>query len=286
MLYQYWLVRYVPDVARIDSASAGVITVGRDRGDAAFRFVESSLQLPAIGHSRTDFMRIARLFEQNLRFFIENEGFSLGNSRDLRSFIERERRQNHGIFQIDSPGQIASINAAEAADALFDRLVFRQESVQRQQRVTVLKQQTKNVYEGYDFLRKNMVQNPILEVPHADERMDLAIVAQEVFEISSAFSFQGKASKGLRDRVRSWTYSMEKLRKSGGELLVDKRARHGSKVNKEVSIAAIVDLPINQRQQKIFYDSTSDWKDLGIKLVSPHSIQSHAEKLNNSALAS
>ncbi|MFJ3030828.1 hypothetical protein ACIP5Z_02320 [Rothia terrae] len=279
MLYNYWLVRYVPDSLRPDTAGIGVIVAGENLGDNAYRFVQTVSEIPSLGANTQDAMQILHELEYQVSVFISDDSLPLGTHKDLRTLIERERRQNYGVVQIDAPGQIVDSSAHEAADALYQKLIFRETS-SKTNRVSALRNEARQFYlnENFEQLRERTLVRPFVEVRHAREHMDLAVVDGDVREVSSTFSFRGRADSNLENRVQAWTYSMSKLRKAGGSLTHAKVK--DVEIPANVPILALVDDPVTPKQRQIYDRLTADWRDYQIEVLKPNHLEGHACRLN------
>ncbi|WP_346844581.1 hypothetical protein [uncultured Rothia sp.] len=283
MLYQYWLVRYVPDSARPDTVSAGVVVGGEDPADCGAKFVPHAGSLPPIGTNREVFFRLLLQLSGEVSLFIQQEKLPLGGIRDLRIFMERQRRQNYGIIQFDPPGQVVAPTVEEAVHLLYERLVFRENLEVKQHRVSKLRSLARSEYESFSRLKEHTVVRPTIEIARAEEKIDLAVVSNEVLEISSAFSFRGLPSKALRDKILAWTYSMDKVRRFGGNLETQKKKR--VLIPQRVPVLALVEPPSTTSQIALFNEATTDWGSLGIEMIRPDSVVQHAAILDHKLAA-
>lgn len=277
MLYRYWVVRYVPDVLRPDTAGIGVIVSGYEQGDQAYRFVQSTLDIPSLGGNPQLAMQALGALEADISLFASEGALSLGTHRDLRGLVERVRRQNYGVLRIDAPGQIVDDSAQAAADVLYQRLISRRTN-ERPHRVTELRKTARRFYASgtYARLKEHTWVTPTLSVHNAKEKMDLAVVADEVLEINSTFSFQGIPSSNLENRVQAWTFSMSKLRKSGGSL---SKGSTLHELSPHVPIVVLADDPQTSKQRELFDRVTADWTDYNIEMIKPSWLDAHAGKL-------
>ncbi|MFW0112727.1 DUF3037 domain-containing protein [Rothia sp. CCM 9416] len=277
MLYNYWVVRYVPDSLRPDTAGVGVIVVGKEQGDHAYRFVESVSEVPSLGGNPQFALQALDALESEIALLASNNALSLGTRKDLRQLLERERRQNFGVLRIDAPGQIVDESAFAAADTLYQRLIFRESSV-RPHRVTELRKRAKSYYtsSAYARLKEHTLLMPTLAIHNAVERLDLAVATDEILELNSTFSFQGRADSNLENRVQAWTFSMSKLRKSGGHLSKGNRLLE---VSPHVPIVVLADEPLTDKQRQVFNRVTADWVDYNIEIIKPDWLNAHAGQL-------
>lgn len=277
MLYNYWIVRYVPDSLRPDTAGIGVIVVGKEHGDHAYRFVNSVSEIPQLGGNPQYALQALDALEDEIALFASEDALSLGTHRGFRQVVERARRQNYGVMRIDTPGQIVDESAQVAADALYQRLIHRESST-RPHLVSRLREQARSYYTSstYARLKEHTLIRPTLSVHNAVERLDLAVATDEILEINSTFSFQSRADSNLENRVQAWTFSMSKLRKTGGHL---SKGATTLDVSPHVPITVLADEPRTDKQRQMYNRVTADWVDYNIEIVKPDWLEAHAGQL-------
>lgn len=277
-VFNYWVICYVPDAARPDKVSAGVVVTGTAPGEIAFKAIDRASALPALGGSREQFYMAINALHDDLNRFAQPDELPLGATREVFNYMERMRRQNYGIIQFQEPGLVVDTDVAVAADKLYDRLVHRLESSEPQpRRLTLLKRATENAYTQYDLLKDKVVTHPKFSVNNYEENIDFAVLSNEVWELSSAFTF-GNADKAVRNRMMAWSYAMGKVRKGGG--LVEPKKADPVPVSTGVPITAIVDRPKSIKQNDLFLSVVPEWKDLGIEHVFKDNLETHAAQLN------
>ena len=115
MLYRYWTVRYVPDSVRPDTVGVGVIVADEQNTDSASRFVTKVSDIPNIGGPRKEFLASLHDFKEELDFRSVSQ-LDLGPTSTVNGYVERARRQGHGILQIDPARPAAGISAQAMAD--------------------------------------------------------------------------------------------------------------------------------------------------------------------------
>lgn len=279
-VYNYWLICYVPDTARPDRVSAGVVVSGTLPGEVAFRGVPKATALPAVGDSREQFYQVLLALEEDLLHFAQPDELPLGAHHQVFNFMERQRRQNYGLIQFEEPGLVVEADVATAADKLYNRLVHHPEMNEHSpRRVTQLRKAAISAYAEFDLLKDKVVSNPALSVKNFRDKVDLAVVSDQVWEISSAFSFRNNADKPVQDRIRSWSYTMAKLRDSGG--VVEPKKGNRIEVTPEVPIRAVIDKPKGEKQRDLYVRVVDEWEEIGIDHVFKEDLSTHAAKLNH-----
>ena len=99
MLYRYWTVRYVPDSVRPDTVGVGVIVADEQNTDSASRFVTKVSDIPNIGGPRKEFLASLNGLREDLKLRSATQS-DLDPTSTVNGFVERARRQGHGILQI------------------------------------------------------------------------------------------------------------------------------------------------------------------------------------------
>lgn len=277
-VFSYWLLCYTPDPARPDRTSAGVVVSGSAPGEIAFKYVSRPNAIPALGGHRENFFIVLAGIEEDLQRFAQPHELPLGANHEVYSYMERMRRQNYGILRVLEPGLVVDSDAETAANKLYERLVNHPELHEHQPRkLTLLRRAAEQAYLEFDVLRAKVVTHPALSVKNFRDKVDLAVVSDQVWEISSAFTF-GNADKTVQDRIRSWSYTMAKLRDTGG--LITPKNSKPIEVTAEVPIRAIVEKPESEKQHELYLRVVDEWEDVGIEPVFKDSLKTHAAKLN------
>lgn len=277
-VFNYWVLCYCPDSARPDRVSVGVVVSGAAPGDIARKFIPRPQAIPAIGGPRDNFFTVLTGIDEDLQRFAQPHELPLGGNNEVFNYMERMRRQNYGILRILEPGLVVDSDAETAAEKLYNRLVDRPELADHHpRRLTLLRRAAEQAYAEFDVLREKVVAHPALSVKSFRDKVDLAVVSDQVWEISSAFTF-GNADKAVHNRIRSWSYTMAKLRDAGGQI----KPKNGKpvEVRADVPIRAIVETPHSKKQEALYLKVLDEWEDLGVEAVFKDSLKAHAAKLN------
>ncbi|WP_188358523.1 DUF3037 domain-containing protein [Rothia aerolata] len=284
MLYRYWVVRYVPDSGRPDTVGVGVIASSSKTGDSATRFITRYRDIPDIGGPRKEFAEFLRGFEHDLAAYsVGQSQIGLDLHSSVFSYVERVRRQNYGLLQIDAPMPASGNSADEVADLLFARIIARSGETQHStHRVTDLRRLARESYLRNGVVAKRLVERPKLEVKNGSAKIDIAVVSDKYQEIARAFSFLGNPSQELRDRVIAWNFQINKLRDEGASLF-DVRRNQEVRISPDAPVLAVIEYPRTKGQVKIYNEASADWEELGIIPMTaeglPHHINSVQELL-------
>lgn len=275
MLYHYWLLRYVPDTSRPDTVGVGLVVLGQDPTEVAVEVVRRYDEIPDIGGPRKEFMLILRDFERELvSYTLRQEGFSIAHTSSARSFIERLRRQNHGVLRIDAPIPASGESAQWLCDFLFDRLVTRRQPDSREtNRVAQIRNIAKKQYKQSPVITEHLFERPLIQLDKGSTKSDLAILTDSYQEINRAFSFAVRPTGSLRDRGLAFAHYIGKLRSQGAKVQAKNREYH--LMPDSTAVVALTEYPQTKSQIDIFKEATADWNDLGIDLLEPSQLPSH-----------
>lgn len=278
MLYNYWLLRYVPNNLRTDTVSAGVVVISEDQQDIAVTTYRNYSDIPDIGGPRKEFARVLRSFADSLQDFSPTQQIQLDSLSTPKNLIERQRRQGYGVLQIDPPKPAVGKNARELSDLLFEKLVSRAEKHRGHQYVTKLRKEVTSSYLALPRLSQYVITKPSVQLgKHTDARFDLAVNGENYSELNRSFSFVGQPTAELRDRILAWTFEITKLRNAGAKLDTSHRS---VTLPAEVPVLAVVEMPQTKKQYELFEETTEDWFSLGIQRVTSDEIKKHANTIS------
>ncbi|WP_237242519.1 DUF3037 domain-containing protein [Rothia nasimurium] len=277
-VFNYWLLCYVPDSARPDRVAVGIVVAGSTPGELAYKYVPRPNVIPALGGSRENFYLVLAGIDEDLQRFAQPHELPLGANNEVFNYMERMRRQNYGVLRVLEPGLVVDTDAETVANKLYNRLVDRPELNEHQpRRLTLLRRAAEETYAEFDVLREKVVTHPALSVKNFRDKVDLAVVSDQVWEISSAFTF-GNADKAVQDRIRSWSYTMAKVRSAGG--LIEPKNGKPIEVAANVPIRAVIEKPESKKQEELYLKVQDEWDDVGVETVFKDSLKTHAARLN------
>lgn len=278
MLYRTRTIRYVPDVAREEFVNIGVIVVGERPGDVAVRTLDAVSQIPEIGGPRDVALQAAQRIQRELVSFASDPGqLELDERSTVRSRLALMARNAYNMIQYGEERVADGTSAQSLADFLFDHLVVRDEPTRRMRRLPRLRQDILTAYHEMPEVSPLVQRRPILDAGARSGGVDLAVVGEEVYELNSAFSFQGQPTRQAQERVDAWSFRMERLRNDGGQLTL--QSGRTLPVHDDIMIAAIVEMPRTSRQEELYQEVTAPWPSLGITEVTRDQLGIHAREL-------
>lgn len=226
MNYQYWIIRYVPNVARGEFTNIGIVC-GTNGGDWAAHF--DTRGVSQHGGLRSDLRELTswqRWFQRQIATY---HGPSFDGDNLSSGWIEHLRARQANSIQFSEPTPIDVDSASHAIDLLYPLLVER--DVQRRGRrgVTRVKMRT-GLREAFQYERELVQGRDLFVQPHArvgrqrgvfdlgrDERADTVLTNTWAFNVATLDDLE-------RD-VQSWNYLVSRFRDEGGELSFDAQTR-------------------------------------------------------------
>jgi hypothetical protein len=121
VIYQYWIIRFVPDVARGEFANIGIVC-GRDDGDWAVEFDTKSIR--SRGHFSTDLRELSVWVSWFVRA-VTGEDAGSGPPSVSSGWLEHLRSRQANSVQFAEPSPVEATTAREAVGILFPLLVAR-----------------------------------------------------------------------------------------------------------------------------------------------------------------
>ena len=176
MLYRYWTVRYVPDAVRPDTVGVGVIVADEQNTDSASRFVTKVSDIPNIGGPRKEFLASLNGLKEDLKLRSATQS-DLDPTSTVSGFVERARRQGHGILQIDPARPAAGISAQAIADELYRRIIDRSHEA-RAQNLTRVRGIVREEYENSVIIDQYLQKKPKIDILGDSATVDLAVLGE------------------------------------------------------------------------------------------------------------
>jgi hypothetical protein len=269
--YSYWLVRYVPDVARGERVNVAVI-VGRDQGDWAIRSAPNLRRASRLGGDAQALRPWLQSIERSVRDY-EQPPLALFASAApdavSRAWLSLLSHRFNNILQLSDPAPVDAPSAAEGANFLFDVLVATPDAGPRSKTRTRLVQRLGDLYlrSGSLELGESLLKRPQALVGKQRGRFDFAVVGDEVDQISHAFAFDVKDPEALEQELQSWNFIVSRLR-DGGAILSARDGRRRALADVPVSVA-FQEPPSNAtpRTLDVFDAALEAWQSLDVVAV-------------------
>lgn len=269
--YLYWLVRYVPDVARGERVNIAVI-VGRDGGDWAIRSAPNLRRASRLGGDAQAVRPWLESLERSVRDY-EQPPLALFASRGRevvsRGWLSLLSHRFNNILQLSRPAPVEAVSAEDAASFLYSVLVATPDSAPRSKTRTRLVQHLGDLYlrTGSLELGESLLRRPRALVGKQRGRFDFAVIDDHVDQLSHAFAFDVKDTDSLEQELQSWNFVVTRLRDSGAVVSSGAETR-SAEPDVPVSVA-FQEPPVNAdpRTRDVFDAALEAWRSLDVSAV-------------------
>lgn len=242
MDYQYWVIRYVPNVARGEFSNIGIVC-GRDDSDWAVRFDTRFVRNH--GNLSSDLRELSpwvAWFRRSIEFHAR-ETFATNAQRVSSGWVDRLRARQANSVQFAAPIPIEASSGQSAVDLLFPHLVER-ESRTRARTVTRRSMRTDlkdHLLYDLDYqIGKNLFVTPRASVGKQRGSFDLARLDSDSHVCTNVWAFNVAGLEQLEREVQSWNFLVTRLRHDGAVLTKGGETRN---VNAQVPIEVVIDAP-------------------------------------------
>lgn len=270
--YLYWLVRYVPDVARGERVNVAIIA-GLDGGDWAIRTAPDLRRASRLGGDAGALRPWLESLDQTIRDYTKPplSLFAPDESPNVtRSWLDSLSHRFNNVLQISPPAPVEAESAREAVDFLYPVLVATPRaptrSVTRRRMVDNLSElyvRTGSLEMGESLLRR-----PHVQVGRQRGRFEFAVIDEHVDQLSHAFAFDVRDIDALEQELQSWHFVVSRLRSSGARLSSGTQLTLNASAN--VPIAVAFQDPAAGAQQRmvdVFEAAREAWTSLGVEAV-------------------
>ncbi|UUT36005.1 DUF3037 domain-containing protein [Microbacterium elymi] len=269
--YLYWLVRYVPDVARGERVNVAVI-VGRDSGDWAVRVAPNLRRASRLGGDAGAIRPWLDRLQRSIDDY-ERPPLHLFTSPDdvrvTRAWLELVSHRFNNVLQISPATPVEAESAADGADFLFALLVATPEVANRSRTRTRIISDLAQLYERTANLEvgESLLSRPRAVIGRQRGRFDFAVIDDHVDQLSQVFAFDVQDVDSLEQQLQSWNFVVGCLRSDGAEV-----SAHGvtTRADAAVPIAvAFQEPPAGQsaRHGEVFAAAREAWVSLGVRAI-------------------
>ncbi len=269
----YWVIRYVPDVARGEFHNIGVVC-GSDGGDwaAAFdwRFV----------HNRTP--RDTREWAQWFSGQVNQHDAVLPEHEFTRGWVEGIRQRQANSIQVASPLPVVGESARAAASTLYHQLI-EHEYTHRKRRITRrhLRSEVRSLLDfslsaGVDYYERPEVR---LGQMHGD--FDFVQVDEALPVVRNVWAFDVAGLDDLERGIQAWNYGVTRLRADGAVLRAGQRTLD---LPTDSVVTAIIDPPQHEsrRRTEIYEATLESWDREHVEVLT---LQEFEERVVHAATA-
>ena len=272
-VYQYWVLRYVPDTLRGEFVNVGVV-VGDGSNDWAIRRVQSLGRASKLGGDAKRaagwLSRIESRFPSdspNYRLFESAGNIYPSSDQPIGVWLESTRARLNNSVQISAPVPVAAASAREAVDRLFRVLVLDPEIKHHGTRRNQAVRDLGEAFWTDAVRRKREIQRDVkLRASRQGARFEYAIGDGRIEQLSRVVSFDRQAIEPLLQDIQAWSFAVGVLRDQGGQVLNPARKNNAvSPVANDVPIRVLYVPPTNDSQTEALRVAEDAWGALDVK---------------------
>lgn len=269
--YLYWLVRYVPDVARGEQVNVAVV-VGQDGGDWAVRVAPDLRRASRLGGDARALRPWLDRLERSIHDF-EHPPLELfvgaDDVRVSRAWLELLSHRFNNVLQVSSAAPVEASSAREGADFLHSVLVATPVPAPRSRTRARMVHDLGELYARTASLAvESLLRRPRALAGRQRGRFDFAVVDDGVDQLSHAFAFDVRQTETLEQELQSWNFIVSRLRQDGASITSPTLALPLD-AQPDVQIAVAYQEPTtnDDRRSDIFEAALEAWASLGVRAV-------------------
>ncbi|HEX5762291.1 MAG TPA: DUF3037 domain-containing protein [Solirubrobacterales bacterium] len=265
MALSFSLIRFVPDPAKGEFVNIGAIAGDDATGDWELRLVSSLKRAKALDQQGV--LSDAAAFAAGLQDHIAAlEELAPATEQISTALLKRCSSELQNIVQITPPAPIAADSADIALEMVFKQLVLDESpltfSFEKKHRALGA---ARKAYKEHCVSKAVRERAPIRSGVF-DGTFDFAVHNGRAVQLAQCWSFQLPNQADLAEQVKSWSWVVHELRKSGGEVLVDGSALE---IPKDLDIYSVVIPPLPEQASPAYEEAQAAFEEVGVSQVSP-----------------
>jgi hypothetical protein len=263
MSYQYWVVRFVPNIARGEFTNIGIVC-GRDGADWAVHFDPRYVRNHGnLGPELRELSLWTRWFQRT----IERYGTTGFDERPVSSgWITHLRSRQANSVQFSEPAPINVESAREGVALLFPHLVERETSRRGRRNITrkSLRAEVRETLEFQDGLIAgyDLFIQPKVQISKLRGSFDLARTDGDPTGLTNVWAFNVASLDVLEREIQSWNYLVNRFRAEGATLQL--APSRSTVLGGDTPIDVVYDAPESQREAQwrsdIFEAAKEAWE--------------------------
>ncbi len=268
--YLYWLVRYVPDVARGERVNVAVV-VGRDGGDWAIRVAPDLRRASRLGGDASALRPWLERLERSIHDFEHPplDLFATSDVRVSRSWLELLSHRFNNVLQVSPAAPVEATSALDGVEFLYPVLVATPAPVHRSRTRARLVTDMADLFvrTGNFEMGNTLIRRPAARIGRQRGRFDFAVVDGGVDQLSHAFAFDVRDTDALEQELQSWNFIVSRLRQDGATIGT---ASQPMAADADVPIAVAYQEPVGRsdsRRDDVFAAALEAWAGLEIQAV-------------------
>lgn len=265
MSLSFSVIRFVPDPAKGEFVNIGAIAGDDATGDWELRLVSSPKRAKAL--DQLGVLAQAMAFAAGLQDHIAAlEELAPTTKQISTEFLTRCSSEMQNIVQLTPPAPVAADSADLALELIFDHLVL-DESPQK----FPFAKKHRALGAARKAYKKHSVSNAVRERAPVksgvfDGTFDFAVHNGRAVQLAQCWSFQLPNQTDLAEQVKSWSWVVHELRKSGGSVRID-----GAEVEiaKDLDIYSVVIRPMPDQPSPAYQEAEAAFEEIGVRQVPP-----------------
>jgi hypothetical protein len=266
MKYTYSVVRFVPDPVRGEYINVGIIAGSDESSEWQVRTVENLRR--ARGIDARGILPLVWTFVDGIGRQLDAyadavEGTQPRHDEISERWLGHLWEDSNNVVQLSEPAPIMAESIESALNTLFEQFVLEPET----RRFAFQKKHTalaairrayrdNGLLKGLDFDEASLVKGG-----HHRERFDFVVTNGHVVQLSQAWSFQVPAQQDLLEKIKAWAWTVEDIRKNGGEAEVQDRKAY---VPKDVEVTAVYIPPAPNAPSATLDEALSAFKEVRV----------------------
>ena len=277
MPYEYWVVRYLPNVARGEFANVGVVAgSGDDWAVRRFRDLNRPSRLGGhLGETRAFFRRIELSIDSELSHL---ESLLDGQDRAIsRGTLEDLRSRMRNVVQLAAPRPVLANDAEEAADFAYALMVNDKPRVTHHRADTIARRRLVEAFRLSESLSDHVRIHSRLQVGRQETGIDLAVEDGVDRQLNHVWNFSRKTLDQLDLQVQAWSFLIGQVRAGGVQLIADDPAGDTGQrleVPSDVTVNAVFTAPVTDAGQDHLEVARDAWERLDVEAYPVDGIRS------------
>lgn len=283
MSYQYWVIRFVPNIARGEFTNVGIVC-GRDGGDWAVGFDPRYVRNH--GNLSPDLRELSNWTAWFHRTVEQHRSAGLGEQPVSSGWIAHLRSRQANSVQFSEPAPLDVESARAGVTLLFPHLVER-ESTRKRRGVTrqSLRADVRDtlLFEHDLTLGHELFVQPRAQIGKQRGSFDLMRSDEHGNALTNVWAFNVATLDVLEREIQSWNYLVSRFRSDGATLKLGKART--TILPPDAPIEVVYDAPTSERERQrrsdIFEAAQEAWQLNGIALRSLDEFHARVAALTN-----
>jgi hypothetical protein len=264
MRYVYSVVRYVPNPASGEFVNIGVIAGSDETGDWSLRQAGNPRRARLFGPLES--LNAVDAFMNDLGSKLDKFDL-MQNDEVSEAWLGDLCRRYRNIVQLSTPAPVIANSAEEAVDFVFSQVIIddpgagspTRDNVTRLRLFSELKNgfRRSNI-QGSLLREKAMILSAGFQTP-----MDFVVGDSAAVQLVHTWSFQIQSLSEVARDIKSWGFTLERLRERGGRVLGDRAAD----IRPDTPVEVVYAPPLTNAQRDVFEEAKRVFGDIGVAPV-------------------